>query len=202
MLQSNTNDGLVAMLLVYTMLALRSPAGERRAARAGDRREVLPGGARAADRRRHRRPRGPARWPHFASRVRGRCAWSAVYVVLPDGGVRELWDDTIGYQLGRESPFSLWGLHPSLGWLQTLVEAGTAALCLAVAFVPRRRDARQVAALAAAIVIALQLCATYWLFFYVSWFAPLALVAMFAYRIPGAGARTEVGILVQPEGRR
>jgi uncharacterized BrkB/YihY/UPF0761 family membrane protein len=110
---------------------------------------------------------------------------AAVYVALPDGGVRELWRETIGYQLGRESPFSLWGLHPSLHWLQLLLEVATAALCVALGFVPRRRDARQVAALAAAAVIALQLCATYWLFFYVAWFAPLALVAMMgAYRAP------------------
>ena len=44
----------------------------------------------------------------------------------------------------------------------------------------------------AAIVIALQLCATYWLFFYVSWFAPLALVAMLAaYRAPVPEPRWE-----------
>ena len=32
----------------------------------------------------------------------------------PDGGVRELYDRTIGYQAGRPSPFSVWGLAPSL----------------------------------------------------------------------------------------
>ena len=189
-LQSNTNDGLVAMLLVYTMLALRSPAGSGLMLGLATAAKFFPVAlapliaAGTGDRR-------PRSLLHFGAAFAGVCL-VAVYVVLPDGGVRELWHDTIGYQLGRESPFSLWGLHPSLGWLQTLVEAGTAALCLAVAFVPRRRDARQVAALAAAIVIALQLCATYWLFFYVSWFAPLALVAMFAaYRAPVPEPRWE-----------
>ena len=28
----------------------------------------------------------------------------------------------MGYQLGREAPFSLWGLHPSLGWLQDVLQ--------------------------------------------------------------------------------
>jgi hypothetical protein len=182
-LQSNTNDGLVAMLLVYAMLAMRSPA------RSG----LVLGLATAAkffplalaplfatgtgDRR-------PGSLLRFAAAFAAVCAL-AVVLFLPDGGVRQMWNDTIGYQLGRQSPFSLWGLHPSLGWLQTLLEVGAAGLCAALAFVPRRRDARQVAALAAAAVIALQLCANYWLFFYVAWFAPLALVAMFAaYRPP------------------
>ena len=47
-------------------------------------------------------------------------------------------------------------------------------------FVPRRRDLVQVAALAAAVLIALQLGVSYWFYLYVAWFAPLALVAFFA----------------------
>jgi hypothetical protein len=182
-LQSNTNDGLVAMLLVYAMLALRTPAGSGFMLGLATAAKFFPAAlaplfaAGTGD----RRPRSLLR---FAGVFVAVCL-AAVYVVLPDGGVSELWRETIGYQLGRESPFSLWGLHPSLDWLQLLVEVATAALCVAFGFVPRRRDARQVAALAAAGVIALQLCATYWLFFYVAWFAPLALVAMLgAYRAP------------------
>jgi hypothetical protein len=182
-LQSNTNDGLVAMLLVYAMLAIRSPArggfvlGLATAAKFFPLALAPLFAAGTGD----RRPRSLLR---FTAPFAAVCAL-AVVLFLPDGGVRQLWNDTIGYQLGRESPFSLWGLHPSLGWLQTLLEVGATVLCAALAFVPRRRDARQVAALAAGAVIALQLCSTYWLFFYVSWFAPLALVAMFAaYRPP------------------
>ena len=33
----------------------------------------------------------------------------AFALVIPDGGVRELWDRTVGFQLGRDSPFSIWG---------------------------------------------------------------------------------------------
>jgi hypothetical protein len=182
-LQSNTNDGLVAMLLVYAMLALRTPAGSGLMIGLATAAKFFPAAlaplfaAGTGD----RRPRSLLR---FAGAFAATCL-VAVYVALPDGGVSELWRETIGYQLGRESPFSLWGLHPSLAWLQLVLEAATATLCVALAFVPRRRDVRQVAALAAAAVIALQLCATYWLFFYVAWFAPLALVAMLgAYRSP------------------
>ena len=103
---------------------------------------------------------------------------TAVIVYLPPGGLGELWDTTLGFQLGRESPFSLWGLHPSLEWLQTALKAGAVALAVALFFVPRRRDMRQVAALGAAVLIALQLAATHWFYFYIVWFAPFALVAL------------------------
>jgi hypothetical protein len=59
------------------------------------------------------------------------------------------------------------------------------ALAVAVAFVPRRRDARQVVALAAAVVIAVQLPAAHWFYFYLAWTAPLVLATiMSAYREP------------------
>ena len=33
----------------------------------------------------------------------------AVLPFVPDGGLRELYDRTVGYQAGRPSPFSVWG---------------------------------------------------------------------------------------------
>ena len=53
-------------------------------------------------------------------------------------------------------------------------------LALVVAFVPRRRDAFQVAALGAAVIIAVQLTVSHWFYLYIVWFAPLALVALMA----------------------
>ena len=59
---------------------------------------------------------------------------------------------------------------------------------MALAFVPGRRDLRQVAALGAAVLIVAQMGANHWFYFYIPWFVPFALVAMFgAYR--GARAR-------------
>lgn len=102
---------------------------------------------------------------------------------VPDGGLRELYDRTVGYQAGRPSPFSVWGQVDSLDWLQTVVKLAAIGLALAVAFVPRRPDERQVAALGAAVLIALQLAVTHWFYLYVVWFVPFVLVAMFgAYR--------------------
>ena len=60
------------------------------------------------------------------------------------------------------------------------MKAAAGLLALLVAFLPRRRDAVQVAALGAAVIIALQLAKTHWFYLYVVWFAPLALVAVMA----------------------
>ena len=100
-----------------------------------------------------------------------------VAAYLPDGGIGELYDATIGYQLGRESPFSPWGLHPGLDWLQAVVKVAACALALVVAALPRERDLLSTAALAGAVIIAVQLAAEYWFYTYIVWFAPLALIA-------------------------
>ena len=102
----------------------------------------------------------------------------SVLPFVPDGGLRELYDRTIGYQAGRPSPFSIWGQVDSLGWLQTAVKAAAVGLALVVAVVPRRPSPRQVAALGAAVLIAVQLTASYWFYLYIVWFVPFVLVAL------------------------
>jgi Glycosyltransferase family 87 len=99
---------------------------------------------------------------------------------VPDGGLRELYDRTIGYQAGRPSPFSIWGQVDSLDWLQTVLKVAAVGLALLVAFVPRRPDLRQTAALGAAVLIAVQLVATHWFYLYIVWFVPFVFVALFA----------------------
>jgi hypothetical protein len=98
---------------------------------------------------------------------------------IPDGGLRELYDRTVGYQASRPSPFSIWGQVDSLGWLQDFAKAGAAALALLAAFIPRRPDLRQTAAMGAAILIAVELTATHWFYLYVVWFVPFVFVALF-----------------------
>ena len=96
-----------------------------------------------------------------------------------DGGLQVLWDQTIGFQLDRESPFSVWGQNSGLEPLLWLVKAAVVGLAVAVAFVPRRRDTLQVAALGAAVLIATQLIAVHWFYLYIVWFFPFLLVALF-----------------------
>jgi membrane protease YdiL (CAAX protease family) len=100
--------------------------------------------------------------------------------LLPDGGFRELYDRTLGYQASRGSPFSVWGQAPSLHWLQTLSKVFALGLAALFFFVPERRSTVQVAALAAALLIAVQVTANHWFYPYAVWFAPLVLVALFA----------------------
>ena len=191
-LNSNTNDALIAALVVFALVAISSAPlrgfllGLAAAAKFAPLvlAPLLLSGTRRAGRE-----------AILAAAALAATVAVAVLANLPDGGLREFWDATLGYQLSRESPFSLWGLHPSLGWLQTLAKAGVAALALGLAFWPRKRDLRQLAALAAAVIIALQLSASYWFFLYIVWFAPLALAAvMGAYPIKASvSAKPQTG---------
>jgi hypothetical protein len=100
--------------------------------------------------------------------------------LLPDGGLRELYDRTLGYQAGRNSPFSVWGQAPSLGSLQPVARAAAVAVALAVGLYPRFKSVTQIAALSVAVTIAVQVTSSHWFYFYVVWFLPFALVAAFA----------------------
>ena len=99
-------------------------------------------------------------------------------VALAPGGLERFWDRTLGFQAGRDSPFSVWGLYGGLDALQAAVTVAAVALAVVVAFVPRRRDEVTVAALAAAVLIALQLAVTHWFYLYIVWFLPLLLIAL------------------------
>ncbi len=193
-LASNANDSLVAMLVVYALLAITSaPArgailGLAAAAKFAPL-ALAPLFARGAGR--VDRFWGPVQFAFWF----GLAIAIPVLFFLPDGGFGELYDRTVGYQAGRDSPFSVWGQAESLGWVQTAVKVGVVAFAVAVAFVPRRRGPVQVAALGAAVVIALEIATTHWFYLYIVWFAPLVFVALFAsYRgdrredAPSAGA--------------
>ena len=180
-MNANANDSLIAALLVGAMLTLT----------AAPVRGALVALASAAK-------FGPAALaPLFATgtserRWRSTLMFSAAFVVvalvlflpfLPDGGVREMYDRTLGYQANRSSPFSVWGLAPSVHFLQAVTRVAAVVLAVAVAFFPPRKRVLQVAALAAAVTVAVQAGATHWFYFYVVWFLPLYLVACFgAYR--------------------
>jgi Glycosyltransferase family 87 len=175
-LETNSNDALVALAGIGALLAF---AG-RSAAVAG----VAVGlGAAAKFAPLALAPLFARRSPLVFAIALAMTVAIVVVPFVPDGGLRELYDRTIGYQAGRGSPFSVWGQVSSLDWLQTAAKVGAVALALAAAFVPRRPDERQVAALGAAVLIALQLAVTHWFYLYVIWFVPFVLATMFgAYR--------------------
>jgi len=198
-LQSNSNDSAVAMLVVWALVALSSAPARGALAALAAAAKFAP----AALAPLLARGRAPGR----RSVLLFGAAFAAVTLAafapfLPHDGIRGLWDRTLGYQAGRDSPFSLWGQHPGLDWLHTAVDVGAVGLALLVAFVPRgRRTTAQIAALGAAVMIALQLCATHWFYLYVPWFAPLVLVALLAplrATEPAAEAERERGERAPP----
>jgi hypothetical protein len=177
-LGSSFNDGLVALLIVCCLLvATSAPARGAASALAGLTKFgplILTPLFAAGNGDRRIRP--------LALFALAFLATAAVVTIplLPDGGFRELYDRSLGYQASRGSPFSIWGQAPSLHALQTLTKAGAIALAAAFFFVPRRRTTVQLAALGAALLIAVQVTANHWFYPYVIWFAPLVLVAIFA----------------------
>jgi hypothetical protein len=100
-----------------------------------------------------------------------------VPVLAGGGSLRAFWDATLGFQLERGSPFSVWGQW-NLGTAQKVVQGAAVLLAVGLAFVPRRRDAVGLAALCAAILIALQLGVTHWFYLYIAWFFPLVMLAI------------------------
>jgi len=197
-LQTNSNDSLVALATVLAMLGLTlHPARRGLSAAAGAAAVGLGAASKFA-------PLALA--PLFATAGPRAGRWrragvfagvlaivvsAAVLPFVPDGGLRELYDRTVGYQAGRDSPFSVWGQLDTPAWVLHVVQGAAVALALAVAFVPARRDAVQVAALGGAVLIALQLGAVHWFYLYIVWFTPLALVALLgSYSGAGPGSST------------
>jgi hypothetical protein len=183
-LGSSFNDGLVAFLVVCCLLVLSSaPARGALAALAGLAKFgplILAPLFAAGHGERRARPMILFTLAFLAT------AAVVTLPLLPDGGFRELYDRSLGYQASRGSPFSVWGQAPSLHFLQTLSKVFAVGLAALFFFVPRRRSTVQVAALAAALLIAVQVTANHWFYPYVVWFAPLVLVAVFArQRGPG-----------------
>lgn len=183
-LVSGTNDGLVSLLMAATLLLLTSPGWRGLTLGLGVSAKFGPAilgllFARAA-RERGRRP--------LVVYVTAAIAPFVILVLafLPDGGLREFWDATIGFQLHREAPSSLWGLWPSLKPLQYVVQAGAIALAIASFWLPRERTMERVAACGAALLIAAQLSTVYWYYFYVVWFLPYLLVALFSRSYAGS----------------
>jgi hypothetical protein len=177
-LASNTNDSLVSLLLVVSLLVITSaPARGVACALAG-----LTKFAPLALAPLLLRGVGPAPRRRDVVKYVIAFALTVVVVMLPvllHDNLHAFWRDTISYQAGRSSPFSIWGLWGGLGVEQHLVQGATVALAIAVMFVPRRRGVVEVAALGGAILIALQLGAGYWLYSYIVWFFPLVAVAVF-----------------------
>jgi hypothetical protein len=177
-LMSNTNDTLISMLVVFALLAITSaPArGALTALAAAAKFAPIALAPLFATGRGEARARS---WTLFGIACAGVVAAFVLPFIPAKGGFDTFWSQTMGFQLSRESPFSIWGQNAGLDGLLTVAKVGAAALAIAVAFVPRHRSTAQVAALGAAVLIATQITAIHWFYLYIDWFVPFALVALF-----------------------
>jgi hypothetical protein len=179
-LETNANDGLVAAVLIWGLVLLRHAFW--RGAMLG-----LALSAKFApavllllwSRKPFPRP-GPGRnlLPYAAGLASAAVATG--WVLLLDGGdgVRAFWDRTIGYQLGRDSPFSVWGQHAGLRPVQIAVMVVVAIVAVAVLRWPRRLDLLTMTALSGALLIGVEFTLTHWFYLYIPWFLPFALLAV------------------------
>jgi hypothetical protein len=101
------------------------------------------------------------------------------------------WTRTVGFQIGRDAPWSLWDWRqyharglPDLHVLQHLLQGLLVAGAVAVAFFPRRKSPLQLAALTAVLLAGFELVVTYWLYTYIPWFFPFAALALLAPAVP------------------
>ena len=105
----------------------------------------------------------------------------------PIHAARVFWDRTLGWQIGRDSPFSIWDWRqyhargiPDLHVLQLVVEGLLLVGALAVYFRPRRKSPLQLAALTAALLLGFELVLTHWFYLYIPWFFPFTAIALLA----------------------
>ena len=186
---SNTNDSIMPALLVFGFLVLTSDLGR---------------GALVA----------LSGWTKFASLIlvplwsgypralaprralvylAGFLATTAlVFFVLllepsPLHAARVFFDRTIRYQVGRDSPFSIWGwgqYHargiPGLHPVQHVLQGVLIGAAIAFAVWPRERSPLRMAALTTILLVGFEAVLTYWNYPYLTWFFPFACLALVA----------------------
>jgi hypothetical protein len=170
-LASGANDALVAALVLLTLLVAARPIARGAAL-------ALAGLSKF----------GPfVLLPLFASFRTVVATLVVTALALAPFDPANFWERTIGFQNGRASPFSIWGLW-DLSLLHVLAQAGAIALVLAVAYVPRRRDPATLCALTAAVLIALQIALGHWFYLYLVWWvAPLWVALLAPTILPRSG---------------
>jgi hypothetical protein len=195
-LESNTNDSLLAALLLATLLLLARPLARGATLALATWAKFAPAVLAPMLLTYRSSPDSPeeggrARRPRAQDTLIGRqaarfvlgfllvtvvvMAWPAI-----DPGLGTFYERTVGSQAGRDSPFSLWGQAPTLEPVRVVLLAVTGALSLLLAFVPRRKSLVQLAALSAALLILLQLTLQHWFYLYIVWFYPLLLIGLAA----------------------
>ena len=197
-LESNSNDSLTAMFVVWALVFMRSPAMRGALVALGGATKFAPW-ALAPLLASGRGERRSAQWLVFGVAF----VTTLALVVLPftaDVGLKKFWDATAGYQADRPSPFSIWGLYDGITPIRRVVEIAVVSFAILLAAVPRRRSELQICALAAAVLIGVELCTSHWFYLYIVWFTPPLLAALFgeygtsSWRMPVARPESSASI--------
>jgi hypothetical protein len=191
---SNTNDALPALFLIWGFWLVTSPIARGTFT-------ALAGWTKFAS-----LLVAPlwASYPDSRGRLREKLVFVAAFLLAtvaafsvlalepnPLHAIRLFYDRTVSWQIGRDSPFSIWDwkqyraglpdLHLLQRGLQVLLVLGA----VAAYFFPRRKTVRQLAALTAALLIGFELVLTHWFYLYLPWFFPfVAFVVLTAEREP------------------
>jgi hypothetical protein len=186
---SNTNDALPPLFLIWGFWLVTSPWARGAAV-------ALSGWTKFAP-----LVVGPlwASYPDALRRPREKLAFVAAFAVAtlvafsvlllephPLHAVDIFWKRTISWQIGRDSPFSLWDWRqyhaglPDLHVLQWVLEGALVGGSIAAYFLPRRKSPLQLAALTAALLLGFELVLTHWFYLYLPWFFPFAAFAVLA----------------------
>ena len=172
---AETNDGLIAALCVWAVVAAQRPVTRGLLLAAAALTKFLPVlialqflGVR----------RGRSRYAlTLAASLGAMLAWP----VITSGPARFL-DSTVGYQLvqrGGGAQFSIWTYLPHAALVARPLLAGALVLLALSPLVrPAVDDPREHAALAAALLIGAQLLLGYWFYGYLTWCYPLLIIAL------------------------
>jgi hypothetical protein len=187
-LESDSNDALVAVLLLAALLVASSPPARGMFAALAGLTKIAPLALAPLLATHGLRERGRA---GVQSNWRARAlalfvlafALTVAVVSIPaltHDSPHEIYERTVVYQSNRGAPFSVWGLYAGMKSWQILAQAAAVALALGLAVLPRRPGVPALAAACAAVLIALQLGLEYWFYLYVVWFFPLVMIALLA----------------------
>jgi hypothetical protein len=197
-LESNSNDSLTAMFVVWALVFMRSPAISGALVALGGGTKFAPWALAPL----LGSGRGERRALHWFVFLTSFVAVLLVFVLpfTADVGLKKFWDATAGYQADRPSPFSIWGLYDGITPIRRVAEVAVVSFAILLAAVPRRRSEMQICAFAAAVLIGIQLCASYWFYLYIVWFTPPLLAALFgeygtsSWRMPVARPESSASI--------
>jgi hypothetical protein len=192
---SNTNDAIMPAFLIWGFLLVTSPAARGGfVALAGWTKFgallVAPLWASYPDAL--RLPRAKIRFGAAFAAATLVSFWVLFLEPNPLHAARVFFDRGLSWQIGRESPFSIWdwrqyhaGLH-NLHRVQQALEVLLVAGAIAAYFVPRRKSPLQLAALTAALLVGFELVLTHWFYLYLPWFFPFVAFVVLAPERAGA----------------